>query len=181
MSAFRGNIAEHTDFIGFEHSGPEAIDGIIVQNDPVNWVDPWGLYKSHWLLRTFVPGQVAWDNALTSLENKDYIGFVLNSTAMVGEQALTVVSLGENKSTQQCISSLSTKTGQLSDWFRTGPTIVSNQLVKGPGSKGAIRIWGIKGGGTNPQTGFKLPFHYHIHKYNWYKPWSWFKQTPILK
>jgi hypothetical protein len=71
--------------------------------------------------------------------------------------------------------------GQLSDWIRFGPTIVSNQLVKGPGAKGAVRIWAIKGGGVNPRTGFRLPFHYHIHRYNWYKPWTWFKQTPILK
>ncbi len=70
--------------------------------------------------------------------------------------------------------------GQLSDWIRFGPTIVSN-ATKGPGAKGAVRTWAIKGGGVNPNTGFRLPFHYHIHRYNWYKPWTWFKQTPILK
>lgn len=24
-------------------------------------------------------------------------------------------------------------------------------------------------------------FHYHIHKYNWYKPHTWFKYTPTPK
>ncbi|MFH2043999.1 MAG: RHS repeat-associated core domain-containing protein [Pseudomonadota bacterium] len=165
---------------------PIGLDGGInlynyVLNDPTNFIDPYGLFKSHWLLRTFVPGQVAWDNALTSLENDNYIGFGLNSAAMVGEQVLTVLTLGESKTAQQCASNLSSKTGQFSDWFRKGPTIVSKQLVEGPGAKGAVRTWGIKGGGTNPNTGFKLSFHYHIHKYNWNKPWKWFRQTPIIK
>ena len=47
--------------------------------------------------------------------------------------------------------------------------------MKGPGSVGATLTRGLKGGGGN------LPFHYHIHKYNWYKPQLWFKNTPIIK
>lgn len=62
-----------------------------------------------------------------------------------------------------------------SDFFRTGKTVVSNQLIKGPGTPGAKVTWGIKGGGPN------MGFHYHIHRYNWYKPWIWFKNTPIIK
>lgn len=27
--------------------GSEALNGILVQNDPVNWVDPWGLQSVH--------------------------------------------------------------------------------------------------------------------------------------
>jgi hypothetical protein len=64
---------------------------------------------------------------------------------------------------------------KLTDYIRTGRTTVSNQLIKGPGATGAVRTWAIKGGGEN------MRFHYHIHKYNWYKPWIWFKQTPIIK
>jgi hypothetical protein len=64
---------------------------------------------------------------------------------------------------------------KLSDYIRTGKTLVPNQLVKGPGTPGATVTWGIKGGGKN------MGFHYHIHRYNWYKPWIWFKQTPIIK
>ena len=67
------------------------------------------------------------------------------------------------------------KGAKVSDIIRTGKTVVSNQLVKGPGSTGASVTWGIKGGGP------KMGFHYHIHKYNWYKPWIWFKNTPIIK
>ena len=60
-------------------------------------------------------------------------------------------------------------------------TLVSNQLIKGSGTTGAQRIPAIKGGGTNPNTGKSLPYHFHIHKYNWYKPWTWFEKTPIIK
>lgn len=61
------------------------------------------------------------------------------------------------------------------DIIRGGPTVVSNQLVRGSGSTGATVARGIKGGGRG------MPFHYHIHRYNWYKPWLWFKNTPIIK
>jgi RHS repeat-associated protein len=44
-----------------------------VGNDPVNWVDPFGLYRSHWLLRATVPGQIAWDEAMTAYEEGDYL------------------------------------------------------------------------------------------------------------
>ncbi len=43
MSAFKRNTAQHTVFIDIKRYNAEGIDGIISQNDPVNWVDPWGL------------------------------------------------------------------------------------------------------------------------------------------
>lgn len=61
------------------------------------------------------------------------------------------------------------------DYIRTGNTVVSNQLVLGKGVPGATVTWGIKGGGRN------MGFHYHIHKFNWYKPYLWFRNTPIIK
>jgi hypothetical protein len=67
------------------------------------------------------------------------------------------------------------RTTKLSDWVRTGKTVVSNQIVKGAGSPGATVTWSIKGGGPN------MGFHYHIHRFNWYKPHIWFKNTPIIK
>jgi hypothetical protein len=73
------------------------------------------------------------------------------------------------------------KNSQPSDWVRTGKTIVSNQIVNGPGTPGATATWGVKGGGSLAKTGESMGFHYHIHKYNWYQPASWFKQTPIIK
>ena len=67
-----------------------------------------------------------------------------------------------------------------SDFVRKGNIVVSNQLTKGKGSTGASVVQGVKGGETNPKTGVTLPYHFHIHQYNWSNPFSWFKQTPIL-
>jgi RHS repeat-associated protein len=69
---------------------------------------------------------------------------------------------------------------QRSDWIRFGRTKVSNQLIKGPGAKGYSWRNAIKGGGRNPKTGVKLPFHYHIGLYNLTRPSTWFRQTRIL-
>jgi RHS repeat-associated protein len=73
------------------------------------------------------------------------------------------------------------KSSQASDWIRTGKTVVSNQIVKGQGTPGATVTWGVKGRGNLAKTGESMGFHYHIHKYNWYNPASWFKQTLIIK
>jgi len=66
VSAFELNTAKQTVFIGIEHYGPEVIDGIVVSNNPINFVDPTGLYwfRQDWQKpgvvgrdRTFVPPQ----------------------------------------------------------------------------------------------------------------------------
>ncbi len=64
--------------------------------------------------------------------------------------------------------------GQLSDWIR-----FSSKTTIPPSISGAS--WGdkfpaIKGGGINPKTKYTLPFHYHIHQFNWSKPWLWFQK-----
>jgi len=61
--------------------------------------------------------------------------------------------------------------GEKSDWVRWGNTHIPKEVAGANEDKWA---WAIKGGGVNKDTGFKLPFHYHIHKYNWNKPWTWF-------
>lgn len=61
------------------------------------------------------------------------------------------------------------------EFFHLVPTVVSNQLVYGPGVPGATVTWAIKSGGG------RLPFHYHIHIYNWSKLWLWLKNTPIVR
>jgi RHS repeat-associated protein len=61
------------------------------------------------------------------------------------------------------------------DLIRTGPTVIPNQLVKGPGTPGATVANAIKGGGRG------MSWHFHVHRYNWYTPWKWFSDTPIIK
>jgi hypothetical protein len=48
-------------------------------------------FQSHWLLRTFVPGQIAWDNAVNAFQNGDSTNAGVGLTVMLGEQVLTVV------------------------------------------------------------------------------------------
>jgi hypothetical protein len=65
-----------------------------VGNDPINKSDPTGMFESHWMLRAYVPGQVAFDSAMTAFENGvDAQGTALIGT-MVGEIVLTVASFG---------------------------------------------------------------------------------------
>ncbi|WP_240618460.1 RHS repeat domain-containing protein [Pedobacter yonginense] len=70
---------------------------------------------------------------------------------------------------------------QSSDFIRTGNTVISNQLVEGKGALGSRVVKAVKGGGYNRKTGASLPYHFHVHMYNWGKPNLWFKETPILK
>jgi hypothetical protein len=146
-------------------------------------------YKCNHMMHDIVEGiEQAWDSikaapddAWDAIYNEE-VGealletgeIVLETKAFVGIKALAIYGAANP-------GVLAGRIGQFSDWYRTGTTIVSRQLIEGAGAKGAIATWGIKGGGINRVTGFKLPFHYHIHKFNWYKPWIWFKQTPILK
>lgn len=43
MTVFKANLGQHTDFTAVLYYRPEVLDGIIVQNNPVNRVDPSGL------------------------------------------------------------------------------------------------------------------------------------------
>lgn len=67
------------------------------------------------------------------------------------------------------------KSASLSDVIRWGDTVVSNQILKGPGAVGAEVRWTIKGGGG------PFSWKFHIGSYNWYLPWTWFNKTPIIK
>lgn len=71
---------------------------------------------------------------------------------------------------------------QAEDFIRySDKTLVSNQIIVGKGIPGGKRIPALKGGGTNKITGKSLPYHFHIHRYNFYKPWTWFTNTPNIK
>jgi hypothetical protein len=74
-------------------------------NNPLNFVDPGGLYQSNWSLRALVPGQVAWDNAFTAYEQGNYVSAGLDAGAMVGAQVLTALTSGEGEAAQQYMNS----------------------------------------------------------------------------
>lgn len=143
-------------------------------NSPANFLDAFGL-------KPYQPnsGQswYAWLNdPTTTAEEREAAEGGLQPTYLEMDISLGVAPLLRGLTT----GLLSVNLGQLSDWIRVGKTIVPNELIYGPGSKGATKICAVKGGSVNPDTGFKLPFHYHVHRYNIYKPWLWFKKTPII-
>ena len=73
-----------------------------VRNRPLTSTDPLGLYESPWLLRAVVPGQGAWDYAMTGFEAGDYGRGTLGLGTMLGEQALFVLTLGQAGVARQC-------------------------------------------------------------------------------
>lgn len=46
MSVFKVNLGQHTEFTAILHYRWEALDGVIVQNNPINFVDPLGLWTA---------------------------------------------------------------------------------------------------------------------------------------
>jgi RHS repeat-associated protein len=67
------------------------------ENNPINFVDLDGFYTSPWYLRSTVPGQISWDNALTAWENRRYGEAVAWTGMMLGEQIMFVWTLGKSQ------------------------------------------------------------------------------------
>ncbi len=62
--------------------------------------------------------------------------------------------------------------GNRTDWICVGPVKDIPTWVTGLASPVTVR-WGIKLGGPNYWGGLSLPFHLHIHEYNWWNPFRW--------
>ncbi|MDE8651834.1 hypothetical protein PYV00_08870 [Novosphingobium sp. H3SJ31-1] len=88
----------------------------------------------------------------------------------VADTVSTFVGAGEAAAAAKAL-----RAATISDVVRWGPTVVSNQILRGKGAVGADIRWTIKGGGG------PFSWKYHIGSYNWYKTWTWFKKTPIIK
>ncbi|MBN1907069.1 MAG: RHS repeat-associated core domain-containing protein [Deltaproteobacteria bacterium] len=93
----------------FLSEDPLGFDGgdfnlyVYAMNNPIMFMDPNGLcsesttYNSGTFLRTVVPGQIAWDNAMTDFAQGNYVGSAINTTAMLGEQVMTVLTVGQGR------------------------------------------------------------------------------------
>ncbi|PIF92992.1 RHS repeat-associated protein [Acidovorax sp. 62] len=68
-----------------------------VSGNPLNGIDPQGLYESSPWLRAWVPGQVSFDRGMTALENGNYGAAALSFGTMLGEQVLTAASFGVSR------------------------------------------------------------------------------------
>ena len=90
----------------FLQSDPEGLAAgmstyAAVGNNPLGYIDSLGLDQnsSPWL-RAFVPGQGAWDAAVTSWQHGSYGMSALYTADMLGEQALYVLTLSESQGIQ---------------------------------------------------------------------------------
>jgi hypothetical protein len=64
-------------------------------NNPVNFIDPLGLFESYWFMK-WVPGQHFFDLGMTSLENRQYGWAAAHFAGMFAEQVVFVLSLGQS-------------------------------------------------------------------------------------
>jgi RHS repeat-associated protein len=162
-----------------------------VKNSPVNATDPSGLLESHWLLRTLVPGQVAWDNALTAFENGDYLGAGINATAMPLEQVMFVLSFGQASIAKKGLH-CSINTTRVTSWASEGvtPDLNPGRWVQlGDATKTNFWRTGLPGPKAILQNEFpflkiegsKVPFANSITEsvptssLKWPQSWEWWK------
>jgi RHS repeat-associated protein len=107
-----------------------------VGNNPINWIDPLGLYESYAWMRAAIPGQISYDNARTSFEYGNYGTGVGYLGAMLAEQVMAVLTLGESFSATQGTKAASQSVRYCTATRWQAPA--SEALVEGD--------WVIKGG-----------------------------------
>jgi RHS repeat-associated protein len=79
-------------------------------------------FESHWILRSLVPGQIAYDKMVTSLEQGDYGTAALNAVEWFGETALSVLPGSQLLRGGQAVRALPTEL----NWNPITPQYVDN-------------------------------------------------------
>ncbi|WP_179958316.1 RHS repeat-associated core domain-containing protein [Chitinimonas arctica] len=74
-----------------------------VDGNPLSYSDPLGLFRSPDWMRAVIPGQVAWDNALTAWENGNRGAAVAHTGVMFGEALATVMTSGGYGASRQAV------------------------------------------------------------------------------
>jgi RHS repeat-associated protein len=106
--------------------------------DPVNAVDPWGLFESHPFLRATIPGQVLNDYGWTAIENGNYGLAALYFSGMVGEQVLFALTFGESMAAKGAVCELNAVGNSASN--TVGKTVLGHypeymELAEGLGAR----------------------------------------------
>nr|WP_221262318.1 DUF6531 domain-containing protein [Rhodanobacter sp. ANJX3] len=114
----------------------------VVGNNPLGYVDSLGLdQQSSPYLLALVPGQGAWDAAVTSWQHGSYGMSALYAADMLGEQALYVATLGRSQSIQasaRCLSAVASKSVAPARVFWSG----------GKAAQDAAEQWAAANGGN---------------------------------
>ncbi len=77
-----------------------------VGNNPVNWVDPWGLYRSPEWARRWLPWVPAMDLALTNFENGNVFAGIGNAATSLAAAALVTAPITVSPAVQQMACSV---------------------------------------------------------------------------
>jgi hypothetical protein len=121
-----------------------------VGNNPVNRVDPWGVFRSHPLLLALVPGQAQFDAAMTALENGNYANTVAYTGQMLTYQLLFVGLLGQTPIVQQgvysSISGMQTAGTAVTGWWQ----YIQNNWIR----IDSTGTWGRNGSQSGPHCHF---------------------------
>jgi hypothetical protein len=73
-----------------------GINLFVYANNPINWIDPLGLFRSPDYLLYTVPGQALYDAGMTALENRSYGWAAADFAGMLAEQVLFVLTVGQS-------------------------------------------------------------------------------------
>ena len=125
--------------------------------NPVSYLDPFGLgalsesSSSSWLstynsiASTVVPGQSAWNSAVTAFQNGNYGTAALDTVNMLGQQALFVATLGGSAEATPLLNTTETIANQVqSTTVNTTTTLWSG----GASAENAATQWAMENGGT---------------------------------
>jgi RHS repeat-associated protein len=140
---------DHRDYCAacgrYIESDPIGLNGGVstfsyTSNNPLNYFDSSGLdQQSSPLLLALVPGQGAWDAAVTSWQHGSYGMAMLYGADMLGEQALYVATLGQGQVAEtgaKCLTAAATKSPAAARVFWSG----------GKAAQDAAEQWAVANG-----------------------------------
>ncbi len=96
-----------------------GINPFAYANNPVNFIDPLGLFESYWFLK-WVPGQHLFDQGMTALENRQYGWAATYFAGMLGEQVLTTLTFGQGTAARGAATACEARVASRSISFAPG-------------------------------------------------------------
>ena len=120
-------------------------------------------FRSSDLLRSTVPGQVAFDKAVNALNESNLFDATLFGTAMLGEQVLTVLTVGQSAQVGQLSRSATT---QLGNFLGPKGPLLGSSYYRGAGNAGLLNHGPVRFGWSYNQATDRLNMSLRIG--NWH-------------
>jgi RHS repeat-associated protein len=120
-------------------------------------------FRSYDLLRSTVPGQVAFDNAVTAWNENRLFDATLFGTSMLGEQVLTVLTVGQSAQVGQLSRSATT---QLGNFLGPKGPLLGSSYYRGAGNAGLLNHGPVRFGWSYNQATDRLNLSLRVG--NWH-------------